>query len=371
MGMSAAEIDQVLPELAELVGRRLDGAWQPARDRVVLGIAGEQVLLVPRGDAARIHRIAKRASNPPRPFSFQGMLRSHLGAGLVSIARLAGERAVVLDFGHFALHLRLTGRSGGLWLLVGGVPAGAHDGPATELPAFSTHVSRAEPTRFAQLPGPWGANRAAEDWFSRQEDEAARHRRRTAVLAAGRRELARSVRRLEHLEEDLVRSTRAGAFRAEADLLASCLHRVRKGATIIDVEDLEEEGRVIRIALDPGRTPAANLQALYNRAKRLERAAQLATVRRAATVQTIAALRRALEAAEREDDALGALERLVPRVTPRPDDPAALPWTRWVGPGGQEVLVGKHAAGNRRLTFQKARGNDWWMHLRDAAGAHL
>jgi predicted ribosome quality control (RQC) complex YloA/Tae2 family protein len=33
--------------------------------------------------------------------------------------------------------------------------------------------------------------------------------------------------------------------------------------------------------------------------------------------------------------------------------------------------VGRNARGNRILTFQVAKGHDWWMHLRDRPGAHL
>ena len=45
--------------------------------------------------------------------------------------------------------------------------------------------------------------------------------------------------------------------------------------------------------------------------------------------------------------------------------------TTWTGPRGEEVLVGRDAKANRRLTFQIAKGADYWMHVRGAPGAHL
>ena len=35
------------------------------------------------------------------------------------------------------------------------------------------------------------------------------------------------------------------------------------------------------------------------------------------------------------------------------------------------MWVGRNEKSNRKLTFQKARGRDFWMHLRDLPGAHL
>ncbi|MFT6146209.1 MAG: putative ribosome quality control (RQC) complex YloA/Tae2 family protein [Myxococcota bacterium] len=43
----------------------------------------------------------------------------------------------------------------------------------------------------------------------------------------------------------------------------------------------------------------------------------------------------------------------------------------WSGPEGQQLWVGKNALNNRKLTFQKARGRDWWMHVRGRPGAHV
>jgi predicted ribosome quality control (RQC) complex YloA/Tae2 family protein len=51
--------------------------------------------------------------------------------------------------------------------------------------------------------------------------------------------------------------------------------------------------------------------------------------------------------------------------------PSARPYVEWTGPDGQRVLVGRNAAANRKLTFQVARGTDWWMHVRGRAGAHV
>jgi len=47
------------------------------------------------------------------------------------------------------------------------------------------------------------------------------------------------------------------------------------------------------------------------------------------------------------------------------------PWFVWTGPKGEQIWVGANELGNRRLSFQRARGFDVWMHIRGRPGAHV
>src|SRR5688572_24289717 len=118
--MNEAEIGRVVDELQRLVGVPFGNLWQPSRDRVVLGLTdGTLLAMVPRGPGARLHTVAGRPANPARPFSFQGACRSRLHGPLTALVKVPGERVVRAEFGAARLELRLTGRSGGLWLLDG------------------------------------------------------------------------------------------------------------------------------------------------------------------------------------------------------------------------------------------------------------
>ena len=116
MGMNEAEIAAVCRDLQSLVGAPLSEVRQPARDRLVLTLGGTHLLLVPRGPLARIHPIERRPRNPKKPFSFQGACRAHLTGRLDRIEKVDGDRIVEIVFGEVRLHLRLTGRGGGLWM---------------------------------------------------------------------------------------------------------------------------------------------------------------------------------------------------------------------------------------------------------------
>lgn len=377
MGMNDAELDRVVGELGRLVGRRLESVRQPQRDRLILRFEdGTSILLVPRGPHARIHTTDHRPTNPRKPFSFQGLLRARLHGPLTVIERVPGDRIVELAFGEHVLHLRLTGRSGGLWLLAGGAPLGAYDGPAGTLPPVAERPARAEEApRFQPLddgqPDPW--NRAAARWFTAKERGGIEQSRREAVVRSARRHLVRLDRLTENLTEDLEKSEASVQLRRDADALAASLYQVTRGQASVSVVDLDDPDVLRTIPLDPRISPGQNLEGIYKRVRRLEKVGER-SLERLIEVQDRATRLRALLATVEEappPHALDELERLVPREGQATEDERSLPWSIWTGPGGARALVGRNAAGNRKLTFQQARGNDWWMHLRDRAGPHL
>jgi len=377
MGMNESELDAVTGALQRIVGRAVAGVWQPTRDRVVLGLSdGTFLLLVPRGPLARVHTVDRRPRNPLRPFSFQGACRARLRGPVISVTKTDGERAVVLRFPTAALHLRLTGRSGGLWLLDGDRVIAAYDGPAPDvLPSLPARPPRADAARFAPVDDSWDLG--ARRFFGSLERSRRQDVLRADLARRLKRTIARTLRLQENLDGDLDRASAAPQLRARADLLAANLHAVKRGATSVRVTDWST-GDPVDIPLDPERSAAATLETLYRRAGRLERVGDRVLERMEEVAAALAGHQRALRDLPTTDGAgLAALDAALPRggkgtrggkgaratVVQRP-------WTEWNGPEGERVLVGRNARGNRRLTFQVAKGTDWWMHLRGVPGAH-
>lgn len=375
--MNDAEIDRIVGELRGSIGAPLSNLWQPSRDRVVVGLGdGTLILIVPRGPFARVHAVRSRPANPPRPFSFQGACRAHLHGALLDVRRSDDDRIVRIAFTRGALEVRLTGRSGGLWLLDGDQVVAAFDGPALPvLPPISSRGShRDEPPRFAPT-GSQRWNEAAEQFFSAAERDKERRERQVRVESGLTRALGRNDRLLGNLEEDLAKADEAPTLRHHADLLAANLYRVQRFDRVLVAEDWET-GETVNIALDPARTPGANLERLYHQAKRLERMADHVLAR----IEQVEGDQRWMRAALPTVASLGldeliALDARLPKApTPgraeRSDRPAP-GYITWVGPNGQRILVGRNARGNRALTFQVAKGHDWWLHLRERPGAHV
>lgn len=379
MSMADSELERVVPELAaRLVGQRPASAWQPSRDSVVLGFQdGTRLLLVPRGPDARLHTVLRRPTNPPRPFSFQGALRAHLTAPLDRLEKVPGERIVELGFGPMRLHLRLTGRSGGLWLIEatdrGERVVAAYDGPAPPaLPALPEAPERTVAPRF--VPGDDGSwDAAAARWFAARIRARREKELRLDVERRLQRALSRLARLLENLESDLEKAEQADDLRRAADTLAAHLHEVVQGADHVDLPSFDDPSVVVRVPLEPDRPPARSMERLYGRARRLDRMGERVLERLDEVSGEIARLRGVLDTLpEQPVDVLEGLRDAYAQDAPGRRVAPVLPGiTTWLGPRGQRVLVGRDAKANRRLTFQVARGTDWWMHVRGRPGAHI
>jgi predicted ribosome quality control (RQC) complex YloA/Tae2 family protein len=191
------------------------------------------------------------------------------------------------------------------------------------------------------------------------------------ALAAVAERLDAVAARIRRLTEERAGATEdAQRLRRQADLLLSQLHRVTRGAPRARLEDLE--GGTVDVELDPALSPAGNAQAMYDDARRRDRAA--------------ARIPRLLAAAQADRQ---RLEQLAVDIRDGTTDPArlerlertraagggatapALPYRSYRSSGGLEIRVGRGARSNDELTFRHSSPNDVWLHARDAAGAHV
>jgi len=146
------------------------------------------------------------------------------------------------------------------------------------------------------------------------------------------------------------------------------------------VEDWFSEGAPERrIALDPKLDGAANLERLFTRAKKLERAQASLERERELAGERIAGLEALLarvpdespELVEREAMDAGLLDRPQPPPKQRSAPAARLPYKRFLATSGAEIWVGRSARDNDELSMRLSRGNDVWLHTADAPGSHV
>jgi hypothetical protein len=194
------------------------------------------------------------------------------------------------------------------------------------------------------------------------------------VREALRQRLDQVRRRGDRLREEAEEApARAAELRRRADLLMAQLHRVHKGEVRVVLDDFE--GGTVTLDLDPALGPADNARALYDRARKRDRAAARLPdrVRQAVAERNrLEALLEAIDAGVAEPEELARrvaevrpLERTGGRVDSR------LPYHRFRSSGGLEIRVGRSGRANDDLTFRHASPDDVWLHARDAAGAHV
>jgi len=384
--MSAAELDLALEELRPLQGVQLQRVVQPDPRTVCLRLMRSWVLLGARPGRCRIHLLSDRpGALPPEPGPFCMLLRKVLlNSRLVSVQRQQDDRVVRLQFLGGTLLAQLVDRWADLLLL------DPEDKILGSLTAVRGELQQGAP--YVPLsPPPRRVDPAIRPWARSSADLEAHYRRldRDSVLEGMRTRVRRALKKgrrtLKKVEGDLARCHEADQLRKWADLLMAQQSLVQgRGLSSVELPDLfEQDGPPVSIPLDPRLGVVDNAQALYRKQSRLTRGAEHVNRRLEAARQRVAALQD-LAAALQEDsestadeaELLRQVEALCPpsrRGKPRGGSAAGaarLPYHRFTSSDGLEVLVGRGARDNHQLTFQVARGNDHWLHVRDLPGCH-
>ncbi len=421
MALSLAELRAVVEALRpRLLGGQIQRIRQYDEEHLVLRVRGRQVeddgqggerpspgpgvnwdlLFCVRPRFARVHPTWREpGERPDSPLAFDQRLRATLLDGRIcDLATPWDDRVLVVDVRRGEARLRLlaelSGHHANVFLL---------DDRDSILATLRPNASRKRDLRVGHpYEPPVGRSGAVEDEptgrgeallrdldarYARRTEEERRERRRLRLAKALRRERKRLDRLSGKLAGDLEKATLGEQWRERGELLKASLHQVRKGdseARVIDWAAPQQAETVI--PLDPALSPRDNLAALFGRYKKAQRGRPQIEARIAEAEGNLRRLRplfEMLEDAEDDDAQLDALEAQVcaldiklgragkPRPSQRRRESRHLPYRLYHASDGTEILVGKGGADNGTLTFRVARDSDLWLHVRDAAGAHV
>jgi predicted ribosome quality control (RQC) complex YloA/Tae2 family protein len=404
--MVAREVHAAPP--ADLVFVLVDALDDPASRRVFLRVSANP-------DGARVcvdrSRVA-RHDGPLGPF-LRRCQEDLTGARLERLAQAGGDRVVVLEFRRpdgerRTLVAELVGRHANLVLLGGGDKVlQVLAPPAAEKP--DTRLAPGSP--WTPPPGrpPAGPAPGIEDSFpapveqprlapmeqvdpypkSWRVDRALAAQAEAAHLHRARKDLAERLERRAKNARNLVAGLEQRAAAAQgheralfdAELVKLSLASIQRGAKEIVVEDHWTDGAPRGIALDPKLSPKENMERLFDKAKKLQRAREtvaeellLARAKEALVLEWLARARdesRDPGELEREAMAAGALEKKQETPGKSGPPPPRLPYRSFAASSGAEIRVGRNAKDNDALTFKHARGNDLWLHTADTPGSHV
>jgi hypothetical protein len=214
---------------------------------------------------------------------------------------------------------------------------------------------------------------------------------RVVAMRAVKRALTRLDRRIEAVRGDLGRIGDAEALAHQAQWLVTEASRAPRGARSLKVTDWSTgEAKVLEVPLDPAKPARAQVEAMFQRARRLKLGAKVAGERLAEAERMRAALgpleERIRDAKDTRtiDDALAEGKKSAPkdlkvesagaaggRATSARAQAPAPPYRMFHARSGARVLVGRGASHNDALTFQVARPHDLWLHAKGRAGAHV
>ena len=193
-------------------------------------------------------------------------------------------------------------------------------------------------------------------------------------IAAAR---ARLERRRKAVQSSMARATHAQQWREWGDWILTYAHAIqpRQNELVIEPGD----GEVLIIPLDPAKPAVENAQAYFSRYRKAQRAAEDGPAR----LEEVTLALQDLEQIETDLD-LAASRPDVDEVRAvlieegymrkkggtRARGPASRPLSL-TSPDGLTLLVGRNSRQNDDVTFRRARGDDWWFHVRGVPGAHV
>ena len=136
---------------------------------------------------------------------------------------------------------------------------------------------------------------------------------------------------------------------------------------------------MIKIPLDPQKTPQENAKKYfdrYNKQKRTFEALSELIKETKDEIDYLESVSKSLDIARSEDDLIQIKEELIEsgfirrkqsakkvKITSKP--------FHYISSDGFHMYVGKNNLQNDELTFQFAKGNDWWFHAKGAPGSHV
>lgn len=211
---------------------------------------------------------------------------------------------------------------------------------------------------------------------------------KAALLKSLRAQVKRRERRLAAIEGDAARVVEADTLRVQAGLLLANLSAFKDSRGEITLIDYAVEPALERtLHIDPKLGARKQIDAWFERARRLQRGAVLAEQRAVATraeQSALLALCDELESATGTDQLEPILQSArafgvgghLDQVSKAPEKRGAkagvrVPYREFRGAGERPIFVGRGAGDNDALTLRHARPHDLFLHVRDASGAHV
>ena len=252
----------------------------------------------------------------------------------------------------------------------------AEDGTAEDVfpfPFLSRDLSRQReyPTLSAALEAYYGV-RDAKDRLRQKS---------ASMVHLLRGQVERCEKKLALQEEELAGAARMEEYRVMGDVLNAHLYELHRGQMEVTLPNwYDPAGGNITIPLDPLLTPAQNAQKYFKRYQKARSAREIAAQQKEKTLAELDYLEgmlldvdkcvgeSELEEIRAELVRTGYMKRVTNRKQLR-----ALPQSkpyRYLSADGLEMVVGKNAAQNDRLTLGAAP-DAIWLHAKDMPGSHV
>ena len=222
---------------------------------------------------------------------------------------------------------------------------------------------------------------ALERFFGGRDARDRLNQKSASMVRLLKGQIERCEKKLTLQEEELSGAARMEEYRVMGELIHAHLWEIQRGQAEVTLPNYyDEAGGSLTIPLDVRLSPVQNAQRYFKKYQKARSARTTAAEQREKTLRELDYLEGMLldvgkcvgESELEEIRTELARTGYMTRVTNRREQralPASKPY-RYRSSDGIEILVGKNAAQNERLT-QGARPNETWLHAKDMPGSHV
>lgn len=186
-------------------------------------------------------------------------------------------------------------------------------------------------------------------------------------------------KKIKILNNNISKEDQAENSKKKADLLAANLYRIDKKSKEIELEDFYNDNNLIKISLNPMKTPRENIDEYYNRAKKIKSAIVYAKNDLPRQENLLSYLNQ-LEDFVNRSSSISDLEEIREEMVDnklikkkgrnkkksKPSKPF-----HYKTENGADIYVGKNSKQNDYITLKVARKEDLWFHVKDSPGSHV
>lgn len=191
--------------------------------------------------------------------------------------------------------------------------------------------------------------------------------------------LERNVKKYDLQKKQLQDTEKREKYRIYGELINTYGYGVEAGSKSFEALNYYT-GENITVPLDPQIPVQENAKKYFEKYGKLKRTCEAVTTllkETGAEIEHLKSIQNALDIALLEEDLVQIKEELMeagyirkrtpgskkPKVTSKP--------FHYISRDGYHMYVGKNNLQNDELTFQFAKGNDWWFHAKGAPGSHV
>lgn len=186
-------------------------------------------------------------------------------------------------------------------------------------------------------------------------------------------------KKIKILNNNISKEDQAENSKKKADLLAANLYRIDKKSKEIELEDFYNDNNLIKISLNPMKTPRENIDEYYNRAKKIKAAIVYAKNDLPRQGNLLSYLNQ-LEDFVNRSSSISDLEEIREEMVDnklikkkgrnKKKSKPSRPF-HYKTENGADIYVGKNSKQNDYITLKVARKDDLWFHVKDSPGSHV